>query len=244
MPPRAFTTAIGEAAALAEWIADRENRVASGSERKRRRTRRTDPEDGMSTRTLRRLEEDLRGECSATKRAQSDRIARRLRCLANATGLNRTDLLILELLLRYRTQPTIESMVDDVFGLNGRHLNPLNLKGPALPMLLGVSANTVHRRFRNDAPLVRSGLVSIDNDGDLDIVNRLHRLSTVPGDASLDIHHLLLGAASASELEWSDFDHVAADRDHVEGLDRRSQDPRTSPNLTFCLPKGVWKFRN
>ena len=134
------------------------------------------------------------------------------------TGLNRTDLLILELLLRYRTQPIIESMVDDVFGSNGRHINPLNLKGPALPMLLGVSANAVHRRFRNDAPLVRSGLVSVDSDGDLDIVSRLHRLATVPGDASLDVHHLLLGPASASELEWSDFDHVAADRDHVERL--------------------------
>ena len=78
-----------------------------------------------------------------------------------------------------------------------------------MPMLLGVSANIVHRRFRNDAPLVRSGLVSIDSEGDLDIVSRLHRLATVPGDASLDVHHLLPGAASANELEWSDFDHVA-----------------------------------
>ena len=34
----------GEAAALAEWVADRENRIASGSGRKRHRTRRTDPE--------------------------------------------------------------------------------------------------------------------------------------------------------------------------------------------------------
>ena len=46
--------------AIAEWIADRENRVVFGSEWKRRRTRRTNPEDGVSARTLRRLEEDLR----------------------------------------------------------------------------------------------------------------------------------------------------------------------------------------
>ena len=231
-----------EAAALAEWIAGRENRVAFGSGRKRHRTRRTDLEDGVSARTLRRLEEDLRDECSATKRTQSDRTAQRLRCLANATGLNRTDRLILELLLRYRTQPIIESMVDDVFGLNCRHLNPLNLKRPALPMLLGVSANTVHRRFRNEAPLVRSGLVSIDSDGDLDIVNRLHRLVTVPGDASLDVHHLLLGAASASELEWSDFDHVAADRDHVERLLKGALDTGASGvNVLLYGPPGTGK---
>ena len=30
------------------------------------------------------------------------------------------------------------------------------------------------------------------------------------------MHRLLLDAAPASELEWSDFDHVARDRDHVE----------------------------
>ena len=231
-----------EAEALAEWIADRENRVAFGSGRKRRRTRRTDPGDGVSARTLRRLEEDLRDECSATKRTLSDRTARRLRHLANAAGLSRTDLLILELLLRYRTQPIIESMVDDVFGLNGRHLNPLNLKGPALPMLLGVSANTVHRRFGADAPLVRSGLVSIDSDGDLDIVSRLHRLATVPGDASLDVHHLLLGTASASELQWSDFDHVAADRDHVERLLKGALDTGASGvNVLLYGPPGTGK---
>ena len=232
----------GEAAALAEWVADRENRAAFGRGRKRRRTRRSDPEDGVSARTLRRLEEELRDECSATKRTQSDRIARRLRCLANATGLSRTDHLILELLLRYRTQPIIESMVDDVFGLNGRHLNPLNLKGPALPMLLGVSANTIHRRFRIDAPLVRSGLVSIDSDGDLDIVNRLHRLATMPGDTSLDVHHLLLGSASASELEWSDFDHVAADRDHIERLVQGALDSGV-PGVNVLLhgPPGTGK---
>ena len=34
------------------------------------------------------------------------------------------------------------------------------------------------------------------------------RIATVPGDTSVDVTHLLLGTASASDLEWSDFDHV------------------------------------
>ena len=84
--------------------------------------------------------------------------------------------------------------------------------------LLGVSVGTVHRRFANGAPLVRSGLVSIDNDGDLIVVSRLHRIATVPGETSVDVHRLLLPSAPASELEWSDFDHIARDRDHVERL--------------------------
>ena len=32
------------------------------------------------------------------------------------------------------------------------------------------------------------------------------------------MNRLLLDAALPSELEWSDFDHVARDRDHIERL--------------------------
>ena len=148
-----------EASALAEWVADRENRIGCRRRRKRSRVRRMDldPEAGMSARTLHRLEEALRDEHSSMKKVRSDRTAQRLRRLTKTTGLTRTDLGILELLLRYQTQPIIESMVDDVFGSTSGNVNPLNLKGAALSVLLGISANTVHRRFRNDAPLLRTG---------------------------------------------------------------------------------------
>ena len=175
--------------------------------------------DGPTGRQWSRLGEALRSKCAAAKSARSDRTAQRLRCLGRTMELNRTDVDILDLMLRYHTQPMIESMIDDVFGHTTLRGSPLNLKGPALPALLGVSANAVLRRFRADAPLVRSGLVCIDgNDGELTLVNRLHRLATLPGGPGLDVHRLLLGEASPSELEWSDFDHLAHDRDHVEKL--------------------------
>ena len=233
-----------EASALAEWVADRENRVARGRRSKRSRLRgmELDPEEGMSAEKLRRLAEALRDECAATTKTRFDRTAQRLRSLAPTADLSRTDIGILELLLRYQSQPIIESMVDDVFGPTGRHINPLNLKGPALSVLLGISANAVHRRFRNDAPLVRSGLVSIDSDGDLTLVGRLHRLATIPGDSSVDVTHLLLGTASASDLEWSDFDHVGADRDHVERLMNGALDSGASGvNVLLYGPPGTGK---
>ena len=121
-------------------------------------------------------------------------------------------------MLRYHTQPIIESMIDDVFG-HSFSGSPFSLKGPVLPALLGESANALLRRFRADAPLVRSGLVCIDgNDGELTLVKRLHRLATIPGGPGLDVNRLLLGESSPSELEWSDFDHLGHDRDHVEKL--------------------------
>ena len=62
-------------------------------------------------------------------------------------------------------------------------MTPLNVQGPAPPALLGVSANTVQARLRADAPLVRSGLASVDGDGDLHPLERLNRLPAAPAGA-------------------------------------------------------------
>ena len=170
--------------------------------------------DGVTGKQWSRLEEALRSKWSAAKSVRSDRTAQRLRCLGRTTGLSRTDVAILELMLRYQTQPIIESMIDNVF-----QRYSFNLRGPTLSALLGVSANAILDRLRADAPLVRSGLVCIDSDdGDLTLVSRLHRLATIPGGPELDVNRLLLGETSPSELEWPDFDHLGHDRDHVERL--------------------------
>ena len=56
----------------------------------------------ISTKKLRCVEESLRKECSDIP-ARRDRTALRLRRLGKTAGLNRTDIDILELLLRYET---------------------------------------------------------------------------------------------------------------------------------------------
>ena len=209
-----------EASDLADWIADRENRVAFGRRKRpsptRAGARKRGRDEGLSGGDWRSLKEALREEYSAARKARPDRTGQRLRRLARATGLTRTDVDLLELVLRYQAQPVIESMIDDVFRAPRRFMTPLNIQGPALPMLLGVSANTVQGRLRADAPLVRSGLVTLDSDGDLKALDRLSRLAAAPAGSGTDVHRLLLDAAPASELDWSDFDHVARDRDHVE----------------------------
>ncbi len=88
----------------------------------------------------------------------------------------------------------------------------------ALPDLLGVSTGACFARLAAHAPLARSGLVFIDDDGKIKLIRRLKRLVHTPGDAGVDARRLLFDAAPPSELEWSDFDHVAEGRDHVESL--------------------------
>ena len=202
-----------------------------------------DRADGLTGKQWSRLGEALRSKCSTVKSVRSDRTARRLRCLGRMTGLSRTDVAILELMLRYQTQPIIESMIDCVFESVSFRSTPFNLKSPALSALLGVSAHTILGRLRADAPLVRSGLVCVDSDdGDLTLVNRLHRLATLPGGPGIDVHRLLLGETSPSELEWSDFDHLKHDRDHIERLLEGALDTgEPGVNVLLYGPPGTGK---
>ena len=64
---------------------------------------------------------------------------------------------------------------------------------------------------------MKAGLVSVHYDGELEPDRRLHRLAHLPDDGGLDMRRLLLDSASPGELAWSDFDHVAEERDHTEG---------------------------
>ena len=233
-----------EAEALAEWLADRDNRSLYESKSLFSRLVRAgiEPDEQITARQFRCLRQALREECAAVKPTRYDRTAQRLRCLGEATGLSPTDIDILELLLRYQTQPLIESLIDDVFYRSTRRTRPLNVRGAAMPVLLGVSANAVHSRLTDRAPLVSSGLVAIDSDGDVTAVDRLRRLATVPGRAGFDVNRLLLDPAPASELEWSDFDHIAEGRNHIERLIQGAlQSGTLGVNVLLYGPPGTGK---
>ena len=172
----------------------------------------------VSTLEWRQVGDALRSELAASRNARPDRMGMRLRRLARTTGLTRTDTAILQLLLRYHTGRLVESMIDDISDSTRWGRRSLRPRNPLLPCMLGLSANAVWSRFASDAPLVASGLVSIDDDGDVTLIDRLTRLDWLPNGSGADVQDLLLDEASPSELCWSDFDHVAEDRDHIEQI--------------------------
>ena len=94
----------------------------------------------------------------------------------------------------------------------------LRVGNPIFPCLLGISPGAVYRRFAPDAPLVTSGLVSIDDEGQVSLISQLARLHWLPKVAGSYVRRLLLGEAGPTELRWSDFDHVAGDRDYLERI--------------------------
>ena len=225
---------------LIDWVSDQENRIAFPV-RKRRKFWDAGRRKKVSRKKLRKLREFLSNGCSG-KSVGCDRTAQRLHRLGQVTGLTPTDTGILELLVRYNTHNVFESMIDDIFECPGQSTCPLNVRGRALPMALGLSANKVQFRLKDDAPLVRSGLVKIDRDGDLKSFRGTHRLVAEPGDGNVDPIRLLLDMAPPSDLAWQDFDHVAAQRDHIESLVKGALDKR-APGVNILLygPPGTGK---
>ena len=169
-----------------------------------------------------------------------DLTARRLRRLADIAPVCDTDIRILECLLLYETSRLAESMIDDVFR-DVQRRGQFNVGHSPLPYVLDLSPRAAAARLGPDAPLVRSGLVAIDEDGDLSVARRLIRLATVPGKKR-DIKDLLLGKPGRAELEWSDFDHLAADRDHaVTLLEGALRAREKGVNILFHGPPGTGK---
>ena len=226
---------------LAEWVSDRTNRIKFPARKARSVLSARDDKRKISKRKLRELQEFLRKRCPE-KAVDHDRTAQRLHHLGQTTGLNQTDVDILEVLLFYNTNTVFESMVNDIFEGPGGTAHPINIRGRALPMALALTANEVQLRLKDDAPLVRSGLVKIDRDGDLNPFRGLHRLVGQPGDGNIDATRLLLNVASRSGLVWQDFDHVARDRDHVATLVKGAL-ARGAPgvNILFYGPPGTGK---
>ena len=203
---------------LAEWVTENRDLLALSDETEEPGEHQASRpyEKELSTQEWKHLRKTLEEEyAAACKGGRKDRIARLLLRLGQEMDLAPEDIALIEFWLHYETQPIFGSLVECFE--RGRHYQRFfNVTHPVLPCTLGIPASAFRARFAADAPLMKSGLVSVDDDGDIKIVRRLLRLVSVPDDSDLDMCSLLLDAATPGELEWSDFDHVAEERDYIE----------------------------
>ena len=242
-----FHHASPETRELADWVFENYDLLELEGENKKlgeHRANRHDEKE-VSAREWQRLRKTLKNEYSAAcEGAQEDSTARRLRQLGREMDLASEDIAVLEIMLRSHRQPIIESLIDSAFECGRRHYRRrfFNVTSYLLPYVLGVPASSFHARFAADAPLVKSGLLSVDDDGDIRAVNRLLRLISVPDDSDLDVCSLLLDTATPGELEWADFDHVAEERDQIEKLVKGALSTGTpGVNILVHGPPGTGK---
>ena len=236
-----------EARDLADWVFENHDLLALEGESRAPSERRPSKRhrEEFPAREWNHLRKTLENEYSAAcEGTREDCTARRIRQLGREMDLAPEDVAILEIMLRNHTQPIIEDLIGSVFETGRRHSirRFFNVTSNLLPCVLGVPADSFHTRFAADAPLVRSGLVSVENDGDITSVDRLVRLASAPSNSDLDVCRLLLDAATPGELEWADFDHVAEERDHIEKLVKGALSTGTPGiNILVYGPPGTGK---
>ena len=229
-----------EAKKLAEWLEENASLIARDA-RSTERMRMITSATALPARNWRALRNLIEKESVAAANSSPDQMGCRLRRLGQAVGLSSLDIALLEVLLRYRTQPVIESLIDAPFLYTHTSLGPMNARSGALPCVLGKSTNIVRGRFAEDAPLVRTGLVSIDDDQDVEAIGRLRRFGS-PGSEEADVRTLLLGQSPLSELVWSDFDHLGQNREAVARLIRGATARRArGVNVLVYGPPGTGK---
>ena len=169
---------------LAEWVAEHRDQLALKYQASR------PYEKELSARKWKDLRKTLEEEyAAACKGGRKDRIAQRQRRLGRELDLAPEDIAFIDLWLHNQTQPIFASLTD-CFEARSRYLF-FNVAEPVLPCILGIPAGAFRARFAADAPLVKSGLASVDVHGDIDIVRRLLRLTFVPDASDLDVCSLL-----------------------------------------------------
>ena len=150
---------------LARWVAVKGDvlGLADRTGKSGEQWQRTAAEEAWrSAKRWRALQDVLEGARASMERVRADRTAMRLRRFAREMHLNRMDLALLEILLRYRTQSLVESLADSIFSntMPFPRWGPLfNVMSRALTCLLGVSPGGVAARFAPEAPLVRFGFL-------------------------------------------------------------------------------------
>ena len=229
-----------EAKDLAEWLEENAPLIG-GKARWIARLKETASTATSSVRNWQTLRELIEKASVKATHTPPDQPSRRLRRLGEEIGLSTLDIALLEILLGYKTQPVIESLIDAVFLYSRTSSRPMNVRSGALPCLLGEPTDVVCDRFAPNAPLVRAGLVSIDDDQDVEAIDRLRRFGS-PGSEVTDVRSLLLGKSRASELEWSDFDHLGQNRDDLAQLLRGAISQGASGvNILVYGPPGTGK---
>ena len=138
-----------------DWVADVEHDMAStvawrytGISKHHRVHLRSNPEKKeMSSTEFSELAQTLCSRCLEIKVPEGN-ISKRLQTLGKKIDLDQTDLEILELLLRYKTNRVFESIIDDIFDNECADGGVLKFGAPALKLLLSKTSNNIESRLQ------------------------------------------------------------------------------------------------
>ncbi len=152
------------------------------------------------------------------RRVDSARLSiqgRNLERISDHFGLDETELGLLEIFCLYQIHPAFENLVD--WMINNSALSVIDL----FARMSGETSTAIARRLADNSKLIRSGLLAFGDSGrymdrklpqaNESLVDAIQR----PTKQINDLRRRIIGEPARTDLEWTDFDHVATDRDFI-----------------------------
>jgi len=180
------------------------NQIPGG--RRRQRSYRT-----VSDERWKQIRDVISGRMRSLRSVGVGSLERTVRKIAAMFRLDAADAAILGLLIRLQLDHPLASFWRHTPFVNTRLAGDDSALLTAA--LCGLSRDAFTDRLLPNRPLLSSGLLAIDHDGDVTVLSRLLRVVRSGARDSADVDRVLIGKPAVPELEWDDFQHLGADRD-------------------------------
>ena len=161
--------------------------------------------------------------------------------LAHMVALDKLETAILGLALAYGQDSAVERLWDELSNNRGRP-SLLRADPELLGLLLGVQATAVRCCLEAEGRLRTSGLLVVDDDGDMTVLSRLYRLLARRTPLQGDVRALLLSPPREAELNWDAFRHLGEQAKAAEWVLAAAIEQR-EPGINILLygPPGAGK---
>ncbi len=159
-----------------------------------------------------------------------------------ALGLQGLDAALFRLIVLYKLDSRFERLFDGLASARGR-AQVLRRYPDLFALLIGGSPNQINARFRGDAPLVASGAIRLDDDGEIQISSRLVTLIHACALGGTDVRRELLGAPMVAKLPWIAFRHLGAEIEIARRILRQAVEAGNENGVHVLLygPPGTGK---
>ncbi|MEW6167904.1 MAG: ATP-binding protein [Pseudomonadota bacterium] len=138
-------------------------------------------------------------------------LERHVEALARYFGLDHDTTALLGAIVRIRHIENVADIWSAVVRNGGVSVKPRCLA--AVAAMAGVPMPCVERALLGDGVLIKSGLCSVDSDGDIIIPEAINRLIATRADPPADPTDVLVGRVQTADLAWEAFSHLGLHRD-------------------------------